>query len=280
MKPESGKVVVITGTSSGFGLLLSVALAQDGYQVVATMRDLDKRGALLEAAERAGAADRIHIKQLDVTDAARASAVMAEVVQEFGRIDALVNNAGIAVGGFVEDVPLTEWHRQFDTNVFGVVACIQAVLPYMRQQQSGTIVNVSSASGRIGYPGLGPYTASKFALEGLTESLRLELLPYSIYVTLVEPGPYQTAIWEKSLGEVSVPPTSAYRERAARLLRQVQRIAKNAGNPDEVVDTIRHILSVKRPRLRYPVGRGIRTMAFLKGVLPWSWIERAAVKRM
>jgi NAD(P)-dependent dehydrogenase (short-subunit alcohol dehydrogenase family) len=280
MTSESNKVVVITGTSSGFGLLLSVALARDGYQVVATMRNPDRKGALLEAAERAGVADKIHIKPLDVTDAEGASAVMAEVAREFGRIDALVNNAGIAVGGFVEDVSLDQWRRQFDTNVFGAIACIQAVLPQMRKQRSGTIVNVSSASGRIGYPGLGPYTASKFALEGLTESLRLELLPYSVYVTLVEPGPYQTSIWEKSLSEVSVPSASAYAEQAKRLMRQVEWIARNAGNPDEVVDTIRHILSVKRPRLRYPVGRGVRTIAFLKGVLPWSWIERAAMKRM
>ena len=274
------KIVWITGTSSGFGLLASIVLAQDGCEVVATMRNPEKQAELSRRAKEAGVADRIHVRKLDVTCESDIASVAKAVVDSFGRIDILVNNAGIAVGGFVEDVAMDDWRRQFETNVFGLIACTKAVIPHMRAQRNGTIINISSVSGRIGLPAFGPYAASKFAVEGFSESLRLELLPYNVYVCLVEPAAFKTNIWETSLGNTSIPASSAYQERALRMMQQIERTAQTAGHPHEVARVIRHIARTPRPKLRYPVGKGSRLSTVAKAVLPWRWIENMIVKRI
>ncbi|HET7657745.1 MAG TPA: SDR family oxidoreductase [Bacillales bacterium] len=272
------KIVLITGTSSGFGLLTSAVLARKGYHVIATMRDLSKQDRLLEAA--GDAQDRIECMTLDVTNHDEIDEVVKSVIEKHGAIDLLVNNAGYAEGGFVEEVPMEKWRNQFETNFFGTLAMTKAVVPYMRERGKGTIINVSSISGRMALPGLGPYSASKFALEGFSESLRFELLPLGIHVVLVEPGSYKTPIWKKGVEAVSVTETSAYHEKTKKLVGVVRHIEKTAGDPQEVADLICKIAQEARPAFRRPLGKGVKATLRARDFLPWRWLERAVVKRM
>ena len=183
------RVALITGASSGFGLLTSITLATRGWRVLATMRDLERREKLEAAALAAEVAAKIEVHALDVTDA-ELIAAMADLVTSRGmRIDAVINNAGFALAGFAEDTTDAELRRQFETNFFGAAAATRAFLPQMRRQGSGHIVMISSVSGRMGFPGLGNYCASKFALEAWTETLRMEVRSLGIQVVLIEPGP-------------------------------------------------------------------------------------------
>src|SRR5215469_4246857 len=191
------QIAVITGTSSGFGLLSGVELARHGFQVVATMRDLGRRDVLDRAAGEAGVTSSIDVRRLDVTDFAAMPGFVEGLLRDYGRIDVLVNNAGFAVAGFIEDLNLDEIRLQFETNFFGAVALTKAVLPAMRAQHSGHIIMVSSISGRHGSPVISSYSASKHAMEGWSESLRLEVASLGIKVVLIEPGSYQTDIWTR-----------------------------------------------------------------------------------
>ncbi len=181
------KTAIVTGSSSGFGELIAIELARSGFKVIATMRNLNKKEHLLKLAAAENVIDKITVFPLDVT--------MQESVEKFKgfvqslvSVDVLVNNAGYAQGGFSEELTVDEYRSQFETNFFGVIAVTQAVLPVMRRQGSGKIINMSSISGRFGFPGLSPYVSSKHALEGYSESLRLELKPFGIDVILIEPG--------------------------------------------------------------------------------------------
>ncbi|MBA2876488.1 oxidoreductase [Thermaerobacillus caldiproteolyticus] len=272
-------VAFVTGASSGFGLLTSVALASEGYRVLASMRDLDNKGRLEAAAKEAGVTDRIEIIQLDVTDFSAAEAVIQDVIHRYGRIDLLVNNAGYAAGGFTEELAVEEWRRQFETNFFGLVAVTKAVLPSMRKRRSGKIVNISSISGRIGFPSMGPYVASKFAVEGFSESLRMEMLPYGVHVVLIEPGSYKTDIWSKGMGAVTINPNSPYVKEMKEILKYVNQVADTAPAPDEVIQQIVQVAKSPYPKLRYPVGKGVKLGIVLKNVLPWKWWERIVTKR-
>jgi len=270
-----GKSVLVTGASSGFGLLASVRLARTGWEVFAGVRDPSRAGELLTAAEAAGVQGRVRIVRLDVTSRDDAEAAVREMVAACGRVDAVVCNAGIAVGGFAEEVPLQRWREQFETNVFGAVAVAGAAIPAMRRQRSGRIVLVGSISGKIGFPGLAPYSASKHALEGLGESWRLELAPFGIRVSLVEPGAYRTPIWSKSLDASALPkPESPYARIYERLKPLLERSATSGGDPERVAAVIARALTDRRPKLRYVPGAGERLTLLAKSALPWSWIER------
>ncbi|MCZ0756846.1 oxidoreductase [Anoxybacillus sp. J5B_2022] len=277
LSPQS--VALVTGASSGFGLLVSVALARGGYRVVASMRNMENKETLETAAREAGVWGQIEVVPLDVTNFAAAESVVHDVINHYGQIDVLVNNAGFAVGGFVEELSLEEWERQFATNFFGLVAVTKAVLPVMRKQRSGKIINISSISGRIGFPSMGPYVASKFAVEGFSESLRLEMLPYGVYVVLIEPGSYKTNIWSKGLQGVSIRSNSPYAKEMKTILQYVNRVAKTAPPPDEVIEQIVKVAQSPTPSLRYPVGRGVKLMLRLKNWLPWKRWERIVMKQ-
>ncbi|PTM59188.1 SDR family NAD(P)-dependent oxidoreductase [Desmospora activa] len=276
IKIKKPPVALITGSSSGIGFYTALTLARAGFHVIATMREPDKGRALTEEAKSLDVWERIEIKALDVREEERVHTVVEGVVKDHGQIDILVNNAGCAVLGPVEETPLTAWRELFDTNLLGTVTMVQAVLPHMRQQQSGKIIHVSSGAGLIGFPLTGAYSASKFALEGYSESLRLELLPFNIYVSLVEPGYYRTAIVHKRVTHQRE--DSSYRTELYPYQGFMERLEKKAGDPQEVADTIRHIARSRRPKLRYARGRGIRTLAGLKR-LPWGWIE-AGIQKM
>ena len=192
------KVALVTGSSSGIGLLTAIELANNGFKVIASMRDLGRRDRLDQAASAAGVSDKLDVQRLDVSEFAAMPAFAEKLVGDYGRLDVLVNNAGFAVAGFAEDVKLDELRQQFETNFFGHVALTKAVLPIMRQQGSGHIIMVSSISGLHGAFSVSSYAASKFALEGWSESLRLEVNALGIKVVLVEPGAYKTDIWDRN----------------------------------------------------------------------------------
>ncbi|GGD94437.1 short-chain dehydrogenase/reductase [Paenibacillus nasutitermitis] len=237
------------------------------------MRDISRSKELLEAAE-AAACDRLVVcKELDITQYDQITAVVRECEAEFGSIDVLVNNAGYALGGFAEDVSIEKWSALLRTNVLGAIAMTQAVLPSMRSRRRGIIINVSSISGLMGMPGFAPYVSSKFALEGFSESLRHELYPWGIRVALVEPGAYGTDIWRKGLSNMAGDGSSAYASQLAQILEKTKKTAEHAADPRDVASAIVSIVRQGAPRLRYPLGRGIRMTLLIRAILPWRIYE-------
>jgi NAD(P)-dependent dehydrogenase (short-subunit alcohol dehydrogenase family) len=273
------RTVLITGASSGFGLLTSVTLARRGWRVLATMRDLTRRDRLEEAARVVGVLDRIEFLALDVTNGEQIAALAASIAARSTPLDALVNNAGFAVGGFAEDVSDAELRQQFETNFFGAAAVTRAFLPQFRRQGSGHIVFVSSISGRMGFPALSSYVASKYALEGWAETLRLEMKPLGVQVALVEPGSFQTDIWSRNatVSKRSLDEHSPNAARVARLLSRMEN-GKPKANPQIVADGIAAILDDPRPRLRNVLGREARMILMLKRLLPAWAFERLLIK--
>ncbi|MDH6426648.1 SDR family oxidoreductase [Paenibacillus sp. FSL R5-0887] len=274
------RVALITGTSSGFGLLTALKLAGQGFKVIATMRDLSRKGELVQQAEQAGILKQLHLMTMDVTDSDSIETAISSVHETFGRIDVLVNNAGFAIGGFIEEISMEEWRRQMETNFFGLVAVTTAVLPIMREQQSGTIINVGSVSGLSGFPGYAPYAASKFAVEGFSESLRHEMSPYGIRVVLIEPGSFRTPIWGKGMEQIRRKEDSPYKARLDAVLRYSKHTAETAPDPSQVANLIGRITEMKAPRLRYPIGKGTRILILGKTLLPWKWLERIIAKEL
>lgn len=254
-------------------MLTAISLAKRGYLVVATMRDLGRKEALVRLAAEAGISDQIQYIRLDVTDPQSVMEAMDEILRHYHRIDMLVNNAGFAVGGFIEEVPMADWRRQMETNLFGLIEVTRAVLPVMRKQRSGFIINLSSVSGLSGFPGYAPYATSKFAVEGFTESLRHEMAPFGIKAVLIEPGAYRTPIWNKGLGEIRKREQSPYNKQLDAVLRYSRRTGETAPDPQEVADLIVRIGQMRYPRLRYALGKGSRLLIIGKALLPWKWFE-------
>ncbi|WHY89568.1 SDR family oxidoreductase [Neobacillus cucumis] len=273
------KTAIVTGSSSGFGLLTVIELALKGFTVIATMRDLTKSEQLLELAKEKQVVDFIHVHHLDVTS--------PESIDEFKSflsvwpsVDVLVNNAGFAVGGFSEELSIEDYRKQFETNFFGLIAVTNAVLPYMRANGRGRIINMSSISGRFGFPGLSAYSASKHALEGYSESLRLELKHLGIDVSLIEPGSYHTNIWT-SVDDLMVDTDSPYATYMKSILKEIESGKANYGDPMEVAKLVAEIATqVKSPKLRYPIGKGVKSNLFLKNILPWEKLETFIIKKL
>ncbi len=268
------KIALITGSSSGFGLLTSIELAKAGFRVVATMRDLGRREGLDRAAAGAGVAAQLDIRALDVTNFNALPALVDAVVRDHGRLDVLVNNAGFAVAGFAEDIKLEELRYQFETNFFGAVAMTKAALPAMRRQRSGHIIMLSSIGGLQGAVTISSYSASKHALEGWSESLRLEINSLGIKVALVEPGSFQTDIWTRGavMGANATQKTSPNFQRSLRMRDRVQALPKR--DPIAVARVIVSIAQDPNPKLRYLVGRDAKMQLALKRILPWKWYEK------
>ncbi|MEI3893600.1 MULTISPECIES: oxidoreductase [Bacillus] len=275
------KIAVITGASSGFGLLTTIALAKKDYLVIATMRNLKKQVNLISQANQLNLQQNIKIQQLDVTDQNSLHNFQL-FLKEINRVDLLINNAGYANGGFVEEIPVEEYRKQFETNLFGAISITQLVLPYMREQQSGKIINISSISGQVGFPGLSPYVSSKYALEGWSESLRLEVQPFGIDVTLIEPGSYNTNIWEvgKQLATNQSDTTSPYKEYMDKIQKHINSGSDTFGNPIDVANKIVEVAEAKRTTLRYPIGKGVKFMILAKKILPWRLWEYLVLKSL
>ncbi|MGH0030752.1 MAG: SDR family oxidoreductase [Myxococcota bacterium] len=227
------QTVLITGANSGIGRSAAVRLAAAGHRVYGAMRDTGKAGKLLDLAEQAGA--EVHPVELDVGDAGSVERGVGQVLKDAGRVDALVNNAGIGWNATVEDVDVEAAKVVFDTNYWGIIRCCQAVLPGMREQRSGCIVNVSSIAGRIAALAQVVYSSSKWAVEGLSENLAQEVAPFGIRVHLLEPGVTRTAILPKNIGH---PEPTAYGAAYRRMLQFYQKGIEANVPADDVADTI------------------------------------------
>jgi NAD(P)-dependent dehydrogenase (short-subunit alcohol dehydrogenase family) len=268
------KLAVITGCSSGFGLLTSVEFAKRGYRVVASMRDLTRRAKLDQAGASARVPDKIDVRELDVTHFPEIEPFVDTVVRDYGRIDVLVNNAGFAMAGFAEDIKLEELRTQFETNFFGAVGMTKAVLPMMRKQRSGHIIQISSIAGLQGSISVSSYSASKHALEGWSESLRLEVNALGVKVVLVEPGAFDTGVWTEGarMGAEAKKSTSPNFHRSVRMREVIQKIPK--ADPIGVARMIVAIALDPNPKLRYVVGRDAKMQLALKRILPWKMYEK------
>ena len=245
-------VVVITGCSSGIGFDAALAFAERADRVVATMRDVSRSPRLLAAAE--AAALSVDIREMDVTDDASVRGGLARIEAEYGRIDTLVNNAGIGGRAAVETYPDQLVREIFETNVFGVLRTLRAVLPGMRDRRSGAIVNVSSVSGRLAGPFNAAYAASKHALEAFSEALALEVEPFDIRVAIVEPGYVATDMGEKVVGRSRLDPDSPYAYQERHAVNSVVPSIRAGRPPREVADVIVEAATTASPRLRWESG--------------------------
>jgi len=246
------KVAVVTGTSSGIGFETALALAREGYYTYATMRDTTKSDKIKELGQKENL--NIDVLELDVDDENSVKTAIQKILDQKQRIDVLVNNAGWGLWGCVEDVSVDEFKAQFDTNFFSIIRLIQEVGPTMRKQGSGTIVNISSVVGRIGFPASPAYISSKFALEGLSESLRFELAPFGVNVVIIEPGVIKTNFMKNmKMGKKSELDT-VYKDITTKVVSGVKMMAEMGTHPKEVANVIVKAIKDKKPLPRYIVG--------------------------
>jgi len=245
-------VVVITGTSSGIGLAAALEFGRRGHRVYATLRNLAKAGPLEEATREEGL--DLEVIALDVTDPESIGAALAEIHGRESAIDVLVNNAGISGAAPLEEVPEPEHRAMFEANYWGPIRLISGVLPGMRERRSGAIINVSSVVGRVPLVCQVPYAASKHALEAASECLAQELVGHGIRVAIVEPGVFQTQIWENSAPATRFDRSSPYKSVMRRNGRLFSRLLKSPGDPVDVARVIYEAATSERPQLRYVVG--------------------------
>ena len=260
---QTSPVALVTGGSSGIGACTVRELLDAGFVVYAVARRVERMRQLTEL----GA----HVFAMDVTDDASMVAGVERILEEQGRIDVLVNNAGYGSYGAVEDVPIDEARRQFEVNVFGLARLTQLVTPHMRARRSGRIINISSIGGKFYEPFGAWYHATKFAVEGLSDSLRLELKPFGVDVVIIEPGPIITE-WNEIARDSLLERSGAtdygrYARRAHRVLTEFDKPGR-ASTPEAVARKIRKAATTRRPATRYPVGRGARIITSSRDHLP------------
>jgi NAD(P)-dependent dehydrogenase (short-subunit alcohol dehydrogenase family) len=264
---EITRVAVVTGSSSGIGFETALLLARSGFHTYASMRNLEKSKSITEIANTEKLP--LQVVQLDVNDDISVKNAIDKIVAENKRIDVLVNNAGYGLFGSLEDISIEEIKAQFETNFFGVIRVTQQVLPVMRKQNSGsggggTIVNVSSVGGRMGVPVLSAYQSTKFALEGLSESMSYELEPFGIRVVIIEPGFIRTNIVNSSItAQKALDPKSPYFSLMQKVENHFKSMIENASSsspPEEVAKVILQAITSKNPQLRYTVGNDAATI--------------------
>ena len=255
------KVVLITGASSGIGKYTALQLMQKDYIVYGASRRIDKMQDLKEAGVR--------LLQMDVTNDASMIKGVQEIINSEKRIDVLVNNAGYGSFGALEDVPISEAKYQFDVNVFGLGRLIQLVLPYMRSQKSGKIINVSSMGGKFGEPHGSWYHATKFAVEGLSDCLRMELKQFGIDVIVIQPGAIKTE-WDIIAREnlIKVSGNSAYKDLAKKHSAMLEKTYKKSSEPIVISKEVVKAIISYHPKTRYTAGSGAKLILFIKKILP------------
>jgi NAD(P)-dependent dehydrogenase (short-subunit alcohol dehydrogenase family) len=257
------KVAVVTGSSSGIGLETSIILARNDFITYATMRTSEKDGVIRTAVEKENLP--IKVMQLDVTDDNSVKNAIDAITSEAGRIDVAVNNAGYALGGALEDLSMEEIKAQYETNLFGLIRVTQSVLPTMRRQKSGVIVNVSSGAGIFGYPGGSAYVSTKFAVEGLSESIAYELKPFGIKVVLIEPGFVRTNFANAMMiAKKAQDGASPYSQMMQRVGASSNELAKSGSSVDLVARVILDAVTNPNPKLRYLVGKDVEAWAASK----------------
>lgn len=250
---KENKVAIVTGSSSGIGFETSVLLARNGFHTYATVRNLDKSKSLIDIAKKDSLL--IDVVELDVSNDKSVKDAINKVLSENKRIDVVVNNAGYALVGSFEDLSMDEIKSQFETNFFGAIRVIQAVLPTMRNQRNGRIVNVSSMGGRIAIPLDSAYHGTKFALEGLCESLQYEVEQFGIKIIIIEPGAIKSNFFNNlKMASKAQRPESPYTQMMQKLNAGFSFILENAPHPVEVAKVILVAVSSEDPQLRYTVG--------------------------
>ena len=273
------KIALITGSSSGIGLEITLSLARNGYKTYATMRDINKASLLLDFAIKEGLS--IAPLEMDVTNDLEINSIIKNIVDESGRIDVLVNNAGYGLIGYFEDLQMEEIRKQFETNFFGVLRVTQKIIPIMRNQKYGTIVNISSGAGRVGFPGISAYVSTKFALEGFTESLYYELQPLGIKVIIIEPGVTKTNFFRNSIyGQRAKSSESTYSKSLAKISNNIDIMHQHATNPQEVAGVFLEAIRLKEPNLRYIVGNDIAMILESKNELSDSEFRRMMMQNI
>ena len=250
------QIAIVTGCSTGIGFATALRLAHEGCRVYATVRSEASGAALLDAADDLP----LSLLIVDVDDDASVTAGIASVIDTDGRVDILVNNAGVVVAGDVEAIPLEQFQTVMNTNTWGTLRCIQAVLPTMREQRRGCIVNVTSIAGRVACAGQGAYAASKWAAEAISEVLASEVAPFGIRVAIIEPGVVATAIVDKAMQQ-PIDVESPYFPITFRTSRFLLAGLAEPSTADEVAAVIWHAVTDDTPGLRYPVGRDGRALA-------------------
>ena len=278
-EPNRQKIAIVTGSSSGIGYATSLILARNGFYTYASARNINKSASLQSTAD----AERLPLKliQLDVTDDRSVKAAVEEVVSEKGRIDVLVNNAGYGLFGAFEDLSVDEIKAQFETNFFGVIRVTQHVLPIMRSgiADGGIIVNVSSVNGHVPFPVISAYVATKFALEGLSESIAYEIEPFGIKVILIEPGAIGSGFMKGSImSNRALDPKSAYFEFVRKVRSKISSDHENATQPEEVAKTIVQAILSEKPEFRYVVGSDAVTLMQARKNMPFSDFQQMIQK--
>lgn len=278
---REAQTVLITGASAGIGKVTCLYLAEKGYNVIGTSRASSRLGDLYSEADQRGVT--VHGLELDINSDAEVQRVMPKVFNQFGEIHALVNNAGYGLWGPLEIVSIDEMKTLFETNVFAVLRMTQVVLPAMIERRAGKIVNISSVLGRLATPFNGAYASSKYALEGLSESMNHEVSPFGVHVALVEPGLFETEFQRSQVrAQRADDPNLAYAPYVQRYNDRHQTFDKLASDPVKVAKVIHKIIRSRRPALRHPVGleshAGIMGTRLLPGRLFQWMLGRATLK--
>jgi len=271
IQENSSKVILITGCSSGFGLASAAYLAERGYHVIATMRDLDRSSGLINELNKRDA--EVELFPLDVTKNETIREVMVHIAQEHGYIDVLINNAGYGIGGSFEDLTDEEFRDQLDVNLFGVLNVTREALHLMRKRPDAKIINISSIAGLSSSPCFSAYNTSKWALEGFSEGLRYELKPFGIKVLLIEPGVYKTKIFYENRKYASnySNPDSPYFEMSKHLKNRIDKFVKdNHKDVEDIARLIYKLINAKNPRFRNQPDIEAKVQLFMKRVLPFS----------
>ncbi len=267
MQAKSKPVVLITGASSGIGKTCAEQLHAKGYRVYGT-----SRRATAAATRSSGSFQLI---AMDVTSEDSVTQAIQSIVSREGRLDVVFNNAGDGIAGSVEDTSIEEAQQQLDTNFFGTLRVCRAALPVMRRQGAGLILNVSSLGGLVGLPFQGLYSASKFAVEGMTEVLRMEVRPFGVRVALIEPGDFRTGFTAQRRKVVASQGDSAYAERFGRALATMERDETGGADPLVVAQLLERLINTRSPRPRYKVGGFVQKLSAgpLRKILPQKLFE-------
>lgn len=272
MNNFNGNVVLVTGASSGLGKAIANKLYKMGYRVYGTTRKpIENYDEILPASEKNPGF--LRMLQLDVCSEASAKKTVDIILKEEGRIDILINNAGFGIAGSVEDTSIEEAYSQLDTNFFGMLRMSRAVLPSMRKNKKGLIINTSSVAGLLSIPYQSMYSASKYAIEAVTEAMRIELKPFGIKVSMVEPGDTHTGFTDKRKYVEASKEDSPYRDKFLKSIKKMEHDELSGPGPEKVVNAVIRIINSKNPPIRITVGFPYKLVAILKRILPSRFVE-------
>lgn len=267
----------MTGANSGIGRATALHLAESGHKVFGTVRSIARAGKLLDAAEERGVG--VQLVELDIASDSSVSDGFAEIIGQAGRVDHLINNAGVGGNGVVEESSSERLLDVMNVDLCGAVRCLQAVLPGMRERGSGTIVNITSIAGRLAAIAQAPYVAAKWALEGISEELAIEVAPFGVRVAIIEPGVTKSSIFGKNTDAPNE--SGVYEAQYARMLQMYAAGYVNATDAAEVARIILHAIETDDPKLRYPVSWGGNEIsAGRTAMTDEAWVELGRVESL